>query len=48
MDVVRLETSMRGANIQKQHFIAVVFQLKEGIKTTWKYGKMKDLHNLKL
>ena len=46
--VVRLETSIREANIQRQHFIAVFFHLEKAYETTWIYGIMKDLHNMGL
>ena len=42
--VVRLETSIREANIQRQHLIAVFFDLEKVYETTWRYGIMKDLH----
>ena len=46
--VVKLETSIREANIQKQHLIAVFFDLEKAYETTWKLGIMKDLHSLGL
>ena len=46
--VVRLETSIREANIQRQHLIAVFFDLEKAYETTWRYGIMKDLHNMGL
>ena len=39
---VRLETSIR------QHLIAVFFDLEKAYETTWRYGIMKDLHNMGL
>ena len=45
---VKLETSIREANIQKQHLIAVFFDLEKAYETTWKFGIMKDLHSLGL
>ena len=45
--VVKLETSIREANIQK-HLIAVFFGLEKAYETTWKFGIMKDLHSLGL
>ena len=45
--VVQLETSMREANIQKQHLIAI-FDLERAHETSWKFGIMKDLHSLGL
>ena len=46
--VVRLETSIREANIQKQHLVAIFFDLEKAYETTWKYGIMNDLHNIGL
>ena len=46
--VVRLETSIREANIKKQHLVAVFFDLEKAYETTWRYGIMKDLHNMGL
>ena len=46
--VVRLETSIREANIQRQHLIVVFFDLEKAYETTWRYGIMKDLHNIGL
>ena len=46
--VVRLETSIREANIQRQHLIVVFFDLEKAYETTWRYGIMKDLHNMGL
>ena len=45
--VVRLETSIREANIQK-YLVVVFFDLEKVYKTTWRYGIMKDLHNMGL
>ena len=45
--VVRLETSIREANIQK-HLVAVFFDLEKAYETTGRYGIMKDLHNMGL
>ena len=44
--VVKLKTSIREANIQKQHFIAVFFDLEKAYETMWRFGIVKDLHNL--
>ena len=46
--VVRLETSIREANIQRQHLIAVFFDLEKAYETTLRYGIVKDLHNMGL
>ena len=44
--LVKLETSIREANIQKQHLIAVFFNLEKACETTKRFGIVKDLHNL--
>ena len=46
--VVRLETSIREANIPSQHLLVVFFDLEKAYETTWRYGIMKDLHNMGL
>ena len=46
--VVKLETSIRKANIQKQHLVAVFFDLEKVYKTIGRYGIMKDQHNMGL
>ena len=43
--VVRLETSIREAIIQKQHLLAIFFDLEKTYEATWKYGIMNDLLN---
>ena len=43
--LVRLESFVREAFIQRQHAVAVFFDLEKAYDTTWKYGIMKDLHN---
>ena len=45
--VFKLETSIREANIQKQHLITV-FDLEKAYETTRKFRIMKDLHSLGL
>ena len=42
--LVRLETFVREAFIQRQHAVAMFFDLEKAYDTTWKYGIMKDLH----
>jgi len=42
--LVRLETFVREAFIQKQHATAIFFDLEKACDTTWKYGIIKDLH----
>jgi len=41
---VRLESAIREAFIQRQHAVAVFFDLQKAYDCTWKYGIMKDLH----
>jgi len=43
--LVRLETIVCKAFIQKQHAVAVFFDLEKAYNTTWKYGIMQDLFN---
>ena len=46
--LIRLETLIREAFIRKQHLMAVFFDLEKAYDTTWKYGIMRDLHDLGL
>ena len=46
--VVKLETSIKEANIQKRHLIAVFFDLGNVYETTWKFGISKDMQGLVL
>ena len=46
--VVRLETSIREAIIQKQNLVIIFFDLEKAYKTTWRNGIMNDLHNMGL
>ena len=51
--MVELETSIREAIIQKQHLIAIFFDIRhmayeKAYETTWRYGIMNDLHNIGL
>ena len=41
--LVRLESFIREAFVQKQHAVAVFFDLEKAYDTTWKCGIMKDL-----
>ena len=41
--LVRLETFVREAFVQRQHCVAVFFDLEKAYDTTSKYGIMKDL-----
>jgi len=42
--LVRLETFVCEAFIQRQHAVAVFFDLEKAYDTTWKYRIMRDLH----
>ena len=42
--LVRLESFIREAFIQRQHADAVFFDLEKAYDCTWKYGIVKDLH----
>ena len=42
--LVRLESFIREAFIQRQHAVAVFFDLEKAYDCTCKYGIMKDLH----
>ena len=46
--VVKLGTSIREVNIQKQHLIAVFFDLEKAYENTLKFVIMKDIHSLGL
>ena len=46
--LVRLESFIRDAFIKKENCVAIVFDLEKAYDTTWKYGIMKDLHDIGL
>ena len=46
--LVRLETFIREAFIKKVHLVSVFFDLEKAYDTTWKYGSMKDVHDIGL
>ena len=46
--LVRLETFAREAFINRQHLVAVFFDLEKAYDTTWKHGIMKDLYAMGL
>ena len=46
--LVRLETFIRQAFAKGEHLSAVFFYLEKAFDTTWKFGIMKDLHDLNL
>jgi len=43
--LVRLESYIRDAFVQKQHVIAVFFDLEKAYDMAWKYGILQDLKN---
>ena len=43
--LVRMETFVRDALENKEHLVAVFFDLQKAYDTTWKYGIMQDLYN---
>ena len=45
-NLVRLETFIRDAFIKKEHVVAVFFDLEKAYDTTWKYGILRDLHEV--
>ena len=47
-NLIRLETFMRDAFIKKEHVVAVFFDLEKAYDTTWRYGILRDLHELGL
>ena len=46
--LVRLETFIREAFIKKEHLVAIFFDLEKAYDTTWKYGIMKNIHDIGL
>ena len=46
--LVRLETFIREAFIKKKHLVTIFFDLKKAYDTTWKYGIVKNIHNMGL
>ena len=47
-NLIRLETFIRDAFIKKKHVVAVFFDLEKTFDTTWRYGILRDLHELGL
>ena len=45
--LVRLESFIRDAFVKKEHG-AIFFNIEKAYDTTWKYGIMKDLHDIGL
>ena len=46
--LVRLEAFIRHAFRRNHHLVSVMFDLEKAYDTTWKYGIMRDLHDLNL
>ena len=46
--LVKLETFIREAFIKKEHLVSVFFDLEKAYDSTWKYGIMKDVHDVGL
>ena len=45
---VRVESFIRDAFVKQEHCVAIFFYLEKAYDTTWKYGIMKDLHDIGL
>ena len=46
--LIRLETFIRDAFVNREHIVSVFFYLEKAYDTTWRYGILKDLHDLGL
>ena len=46
--LIRLETFIRDAYVNREHGFSVFFDLEKAYDTTWKHGILKDLHNIGL
>ena len=46
--LIRLETFIRDAFVNREHVVSVFFDLEKAYDTTWRYGILKDLHDLGL
>ena len=46
--MIRLETFIRDAFVYREHVVSVFFDLEKAYDTTWRYGILKDLHDLGL
>ena len=44
--LVHLETFVREVFLNGQHVVSIFFNLEKAYETTWKYGIMKDLHDM--
>ena len=47
-NLIRLETFIRDAFIQKDYVVAIFFDFEKAYDTTWRYGILHDLHELGL
>ena len=47
-NLIRLEIFIRNAFIKKEHVVAIFFDLEKAYDTTWRYGILKDLHDIGL
>ena len=45
-NLIRQETFIRDAFVKKEHVVAVLFDLEKAYDTTWKYGILRDLHEI--
>ena len=46
--LINLETTIRDAFLKGEHVVSVFFDLEKAYDTTWKYGILKDLHEIGL
>ena len=46
--LIRLETFIRDAFVNREHVVSVFFDLEKAYDTTWRYGILKHLHDLGL
>src|SRR6056300_464138 len=46
--IIRLETWVREALIKREHVVSIFFDLEKAYDTTWKYGILRDLHDVGL
>ena len=46
--LVHFETFVREGFLDKEHVVSIFFDLEKVYDTTWKYGIMKDLHDMDL
>ena len=46
--LIRLETFIRDAFVNREHVVSVFFDLEKAYDTTWRYGILKDLDDLGL